>query len=321
MFEEVGTHITSGIILKNLHVATKEEQEMNHKIPVIILLTFQFYCYLKTSVISVSASFILLSCRSDLSQFFLSQVPTKSKLNLVLIYLSVPSFSFNMLSIFLKQVITKYLNIKKKVIFPIFVVYQSAFVQLDYHISLTVLFSFFCYQVMKPMLERKRRARINRCLDELKELMVTALQAEGENVSKLEKADILELTVQHLQKMRRQQRLAANPVTDADRFRAGFTHCANEVSKCLASTPGIDLRLGTKLMSHLGQRLNDMDKLSPLSVRVVDVCTPPPSPHSDTYSMPLTPASSGSSQMDSCDYTSQTSSYSMPSPKSMWRPW
>uniref|UniRef100_T1HTH6 BHLH domain-containing protein n=2 Tax=Rhodnius prolixus TaxID=13249 RepID=T1HTH6_RHOPR len=26
-------------------------------------------------------------------------------------------------------------------------------------------------KVMKPMLERKRRARINRCLDELKELM------------------------------------------------------------------------------------------------------------------------------------------------------
>lgn len=72
MFEEVGTHITSGIILKNLHVATKEEQEMNHKIPVIILLTFQFYCYLKTSVISVSASFILLLFRSDLSQFFLT---------------------------------------------------------------------------------------------------------------------------------------------------------------------------------------------------------------------------------------------------------
>lgn len=175
---------------------------------------------------------------------------------------------------------------------------------------------------MKPMLERKRRARINRCLDELKDLMVTALQAEGENVSKLEKADILELTVQHLQKMRRQQRLASNPVTDADRFRAGFTTCANEVSKCLASTPGIDLRLGTKLMSHLGQRLNEMDKISPLSVRVMDVCTPPPSPHSDTYSMPLTPASSGSSQVDTCDYTSQYKMYeSMPSPKSVWRPW
>lgn len=55
---------------------------------------------------------------------------------------------------------------------------------------------------MKPMLERKRRARINRCLDELKELMVTALQSEGENVAKLEKADILELTVKHLQSLR-----------------------------------------------------------------------------------------------------------------------
>ncbi|XP_035789096.1 enhancer of split mbeta protein-like [Anopheles albimanus] len=123
-------------------------------------------------------------------------------------------------------------------------------------------------KVMKPMLERKRRARINRCLDELKELMVSALQSEGENVAKLEKADILELTVRHLHKLRRQQRLAANPVIDADRFRAGFTHAANEVSRCLASTPGVDIKLGTKLMTHLGHRLNDLDKVSPLTVQI-----------------------------------------------------
>ncbi|KAF4517714.1 hypothetical protein B566_EDAN013392 [Ephemera danica] len=77
-------------------------------------------------------------------------------------------------------------------------------------------------KVMKPMLERKRRARINRCLDELKELMVSALQHEGENVSKLEKADILELTVRHLHRLRRQHALTLTPeVTYADRFRAG----------------------------------------------------------------------------------------------------
>ncbi|RZF41985.1 hypothetical protein LSTR_LSTR015004, partial [Laodelphax striatellus] len=122
--------------------------------------------------------------------------------------------------------------------------------------------------VMKPMLERKRRARINRCLDELKELMVSALQAEGENVSKLEKADILELTVRHLHKLRKQQRLSISPVTDADRFRAGFTHCATEVSRCLAATPGVDVHLGTKLMTHLGHRLNDMDRLSPRSAEL-----------------------------------------------------
>merc|ERR550534_3292947 len=50
-------------------------------------------------------------------------------------------------------------------------------------------------KIMKPLLERKRRARINKCLDELKDIMTAALQAQGENVSKLEKADILELTV------------------------------------------------------------------------------------------------------------------------------
>lgn len=184
-------------------------------------------------------------------------------------------------------------------------------------------------KVMKPMLERKRRARINRCLDELKELMVTALQSEGENVSKLEKADILELTVRHLHKLKRQQRLSCNPVIDADRFRAGFTHCANEVSRCLASTPGVDVQLGTKLMTHLGHRLNEMDKVTPLCIQVGGQYTPPGSPipeGASSYSMPLTPASS-------------TSSHQAPSPnsqpmdcstsgllkvvksESVWRPW
>ena len=139
-------------------------------------------------------------------------------------------------------------------------------------------------KVMKPMLERKRRARINRCLDELKELMVSALQSEGENVSKLEKADILELTVRHLHKLRRQQRLQnANPVINEDRFRAGFTHAANEVSRILASIPGVDITLGTKLMTHLGMSLNTLDKNRPLSIQTPQngiFSTPPLSPHS-----------------------------------------
>lgn len=186
---------------------------------------------------------------------------------------------------------------------------------------------------MKPMLERKRRARINRCLDELKELMVTALQSEGENVSKLEKADILELTVRHLHKLKRQQRLTCNPVIDADRFRAGFTHCANEVSRCLASTPGVDVKLGTKLMTHLGHRLNEMDKVTPLCIQVGGTYTPPgsPIPEGVTYSLPLTPASSTNSpgrqeiSSDSpMDCTTSTLGLLKVAPKSMepvWRPW
>lgn len=143
-------------------------------------------------------------------------------------------------------------------------------------------------KVMKPMLERRRRARINSCLDELKELMVTALQSEGENVSKLEKADILELTVRHLHKLRRQQRLAhANPVIHEDRFRAGFTHAANEVSRILASIPGVDINLGKQLMTHLGMSLNSLDKSKPLSIQTQQPAmytTPPISPTSSLSS-------------------------------------
>jgi len=113
-------------------------------------------------------------------------------------------------------------------------------------------------KVMKPLIERKRRARINACLDELKDLMVYALQSEGESISKLEKADVLELTVKHLRKLKRQQMLAVNPGLDMDRYRAGYTTCATEVSRCLAST-GVDVTIGSRLMSHLGNKLNTIE--------------------------------------------------------------
>ena len=124
-------------------------------------------------------------------------------------------------------------------------------------------------KVMKPLLERKRRARINACLDELKDLMVFALQTEGENISKLEKADVLELTVRHLQKLKRQQMLALNPALDLDRFHAGYTACATEVSKCLAST-GVDITVGSRLMSNLGHKLHSIEssRVSSLQIKV-----------------------------------------------------
>merc|ERR1719383_1044298 len=124
-------------------------------------------------------------------------------------------------------------------------------------------------KVLKPLIERKRRARINACLDELKDLMVFAMQSEGENISKLEKADVLELTVKHLRKLKRQQMLALNPALDMDRFHAGYTTCATEVSKCLAST-GVDITVGSRLMSHLGHKLNSIEtsRVAPLRVRV-----------------------------------------------------
>merc|ERR1711997_187781 len=114
-------------------------------------------------------------------------------------------------------------------------------------------------KVMKPLIERKRRARINNCLDELKDLMVFALQTEGESISKLEKADVLELTVKHLRKLKRQQMLAVNPALDMDRYRAGYTACASEVSRFMSSMPGVNITMGTHLMGHLGSSIQSIE--------------------------------------------------------------
>merc|ERR1711956_168359 len=118
-------------------------------------------------------------------------------------------------------------------------------------------------KVVKPLIERKRRARINSCLDELKDLMVFALQTEGESISKLEKADVLELTVSHLRKLKRQQMLSLSPA------------CATEVSRNLASAC-VDISIGSRLMGHLGHKLNTVESLrvAPLSVRVPEHRTP-----------------------------------------------
>ncbi len=180
-------------------------------------------------------------------------------------------------------------------------------------------------KVMKPLLERKRRARINKCLDELKDLMVYALQSEGENIAKLEKADVLELTVRHLQKLKKQRMLQANPALEVDRYRSGFTSCANEVSRCLASIPGVNVSVGTKLMSHLGARISSMDQqpASPSSDRPISVNTsskseqPPLVPHS--------PASDNGYQSSSSPSPPKATSPPLPEKRQekkepVWRP-
>ena len=173
-------------------------------------------------------------------------------------------------------------------------------------------------KIVKPLIEKKRRARINSCLDELKDLMVFAMQSEGESISKLEKADVLELTVKHLRKLKRQQMLALNPALDMDRFHAGYTTCATEVSRTLAST-GVDISIGSRLMSHLGHKLNTLhtSRVSPLTVRV-------PEPRVSTQFKMSSPSSdagyeSGRDQTPSPHHLLQISpSQSQISP--VWRP-
>ncbi|KAK3923401.1 Transcription factor HES-4, partial [Frankliniella fusca] len=99
----------------------------------------------------------------------------------------------------------------------------------------------------KPLMEKRRRARINQSLAVLKTLILDSAKLEQQNTkhSKLEKADILELTVRHLQ---RQKTLNSSVV---DKYRAGFQECAREVTRFL-DTP--ELLLGPAALSLTGSQ-------------------------------------------------------------------
>ena len=114
-------------------------------------------------------------------------------------------------------------------------------------------------KVMKPLLERKRRARINKCLDELKDLMVSALHTEGESITKLEKADVLELTVRHLRKLKAQGGLCLTN-SSGERFRSGFRLCMGEITRFITSgSSGMDLALSARLLQHLSICLQGLE--------------------------------------------------------------
>jgi hairy-and-enhancer-of-split protein len=225
-----------------------------------------------------------------------------------------------------------------------------------------VFFFSFSLKVMKPMLERKRRARINRCLDELKELMSSALASEGENLTKLEKADVLELTVRHLHKLRERQALGLSPSPSSpgspnsnnnsqDKFRAGFTHCAAEVSRYLATSTGLDVTVGQRLLSHLGRCVHQLETFPASGAAIPSASyTPPSSPTQQQQSelhrihrssvlppLPVSPAlsdvmdstSSSTTMTGPCDYSKYSIRSDLYSPSAVmanvsekvWRPW
>lgn len=89
----------------------------------------------------------------------------------------------------------------------------------------------------------------------------------------MEKADILEMTVKHLESVQRRNvaLCAATESTVANKFQAGFAECTNEVNRF----PGLEPQVRKRLMQHLGAYFvgkgADCDAAAAVS---------PPSPHS-----------------------------------------
>ncbi|XP_049927889.1 hairy-related 8.2 [Epinephelus moara] len=104
-------------------------------------------------------------------------------------------------------------------------------------------------KLRKPLIERKRRERINNCLDQLKETVIGAFRLDQ---SKLEKADILEMTVKHLQNI--QSSKLNDPTLGLEaqqKYSTGYIQCMHEVHNMLLTCEWMDKTLGSRLLNHL----------------------------------------------------------------------
>ncbi|KAJ8270744.1 hypothetical protein GJAV_G00118740 [Gymnothorax javanicus] len=105
----------------------------------------------------------------------------------------------------------------------------------------------------RGIIEKRRRDRINNSLSELRRLVPTAFEKQGS--AKLEKAEILQMTVDHLKML---QATGGKGFFDAhalamDFMSIGFRECLTEVARYLSSVEGLDTSdpLRVRLVTHL----------------------------------------------------------------------
>ncbi|NXV36195.1 HES6 protein, partial [Rissa tridactyla] len=192
-------------------------------------------------------------------------------------------------------------------------------------------------QTRKPLVEKKRRARINESLQELRSLL-----ADSEFQAKLENAEVLELTVRRVQAVLERRSLEGGRLQReaSERFAAGYIQCMHEVHTFVSGCPGIDATTAAELLNHLLESMPldeggfpdlmadvladpwpGSEALAAASL-ALPASAPSPSPSEETCSdSEEAEAEPGQTSADGLD-ASRTRGLPSPSlPKSMWRPW
>lgn len=194
-------------------------------------------------------------------------------------------------------------------------------------------------KMRKPLVEKKRRARINESLQELRVLI-----ADADLQSKMENAEVLEMTVKRVESIlqNRAQEVDAVNREACERFAAGYIQCMHDVHTFVSSCPGIDPTVAAELLNHLleSMPLNDGDRLR-VMLPLESVAESPRSHSAWSLSESMSPAPSTTSTDDLCSDLDETDSeqshvsssseesdsqdvLSLPSlaySKSVWRPW
>ncbi|KAJ0011611.1 hypothetical protein NQD34_012586 [Periophthalmus magnuspinnatus] len=182
----------------------------------------------------------------------------------------------------------------------------------------------------KPLVEKKRRARINESLQELRALIPDA-------DVKMENAEVLEVTVRRVERILQNMAHEVDRVTQdaCERFAAGYVQCMHDVHTFVSSCPSIEPSVATELLNHLLENmpLNNEDRLRLLvpdslaelpgwsltEVLCSGLVSPVPSSSSDDLCSDLEETESEHSHVSS----EESNVLCSPSyfSKSMWRPW
>ncbi|KAJ7416642.1 Hairy/enhancer-of-split related with YRPW motif-like protein [Willisornis vidua] len=128
----------------------------------------------------------------------------------------------------------------------------------------------------RGIIEKRRRDRINSSLSELRRLVPTAFEKQGS--SKLEKAEILQMTVDHLKML---HATGGTGFLDAralavDYRSIGFRECLTEVVRYLGILEGQNATdpIRLRLLSHLNNYVAEMEP-SPVATSLLPIQTWP----------------------------------------------
>ncbi|KAL7730721.1 hypothetical protein ACLKA6_003491 [Drosophila palustris] len=176
-------------------------------------------------------------------------------------------------------------------------------------------------KVKKPLLERQRRARINKCLDTLKTLVAELRGDDG--ILRMDKAEMLESAVVFMRQQKMSTKTVAATATTTtamplESFRNGYMNAVNEVSRVMASTPGMSVDLGKSVMTHLGRIYKNIQQFHEAQTMPESLSQSASTELSiNCSSAPLSPASSGY-HSDDCESPAPSP---LPVEEKLWRPW
>ncbi|XP_075952974.1 transcription factor HES-5-like [Anarhichas minor] len=141
------------------------------------------------------------------------------------------------------------------------------------HLTLT-------HKLRKPLVEKLRRERINSSIEQLKSLLGPEFLKQQPD-SKLEKADILEMTVCVLGRLRQWQQ--QHPAVDSAAVGQGYSRCVQEMTHFL-SKEQVKTQSQKRLLNHFSKLQSSSDQnlreadFSPLSSTVQTSITRDKSP-------------------------------------------